>query len=152
FFDEGTKGFGLRVSAAGRMTWIVLYRHLGTKRRMSLGTYPTITLADAREIAEDALRAAAKGKDPAGGKKAARLGDTFGDLAEDYIELYAKVNKRSWKQDRRAIDRDLLPRFKSRKADDIRRRDVKKVLAEIKARGAPILANRTLEFMRKIYN
>src|SRR5215510_2798358 len=104
FFDKSTKGFGLRVSATGRMTWIVLYRHLGTKRRMTLGTYPTVTLAYARETAGDALRAAAKGKDPAAEKKAARLGDTFGDLAEDYIELYAKVNKRSWKQDRRALD------------------------------------------------
>jgi integrase len=152
YFDAGTKGFGLRVTAAGRMTWVVLYRYLGTKRRMTLGTYPTVTLADAREAAEDALRAAAKGKDPAGEKKAAREADTFAELAEDYIELHAKPNKRSWKEDRRALDRDLLPTFRLRKAADVKRRDVKKLLAEIKARGAPVLANRTLEIMRKIYN
>jgi hypothetical protein len=124
YWDEGTPGFGLRVSETGRKTWVVLYRHLGKLRRLTLGTYPTLPLADAREQAKDALRAAAKGKDPAGEKRVARLGDTFGDLAEDYIELYAKPNKRSWREDRRALDRDLLPKFKSRKAADIKRREV----------------------------
>jgi integrase len=152
YWDEGTPGFGLRVSESGRKTWVVMYRHLGKVRRLTLGTYPTLPLADAREQAKDALRAAAKGKDPAGEKKAARLGDTFGDLAEDYIELYAKPNKRSWKEDRRALDRDLLPKFKNRKAADIKRREVIALLDRIKARGAAVLANRTLEIMRGIYN
>jgi integrase len=152
YWDEGTPGFGLRVSETGRKTWVVLYRHLGKLRRLTLGTYPTLPLADAREQAKDALRSAAKGKDPAGEKKATRLGDTFGDLAEDYIELYAKPNKRSWKEDRRALDRDLLPKFKNRKAADIKRREVIALLDRIKARGAAVLANRTLEIMRGIYN
>jgi integrase len=152
YWDEGTPGFGLRVAESGRRTWVVLYRHLGKVRRLTLGTYPTLPLADAREQAKDALRAAAKGKDPAGEKKAARLGDTFGDLAEDYIELYAKPNKRSWKEDRRALDRDLLPKFKNRKAADIKRREVIALLDRIKARGAAVLANRTLEIVRGIYN
>src|SRR5262249_53777804 len=36
--------------------------------------------------------------------------------------------------------------------DDLKRRDIKKLLAEIRARGAPVLANRTLEIVRRIYN
>jgi integrase len=152
YWDEETHGFGLRVSDSGRKTWVVLYRHHGRLRRLTLGTYPSLSLADARERAKDALRAAAKGKDPAGEKLADRERDTFKELAEDYIELHAKVHKRSWREDRRALDRDLLPAFQHRKADDIRRRDVKKLLAEIKARGAQVLSNRTLEIMRKIYN
>jgi len=151
YWDDSTPGFGLRVSDSGRKTWVVLYRH-GKVRRLTLGTYPTLPLADAREMAKDALRAAAKGKDPAGEKRTARLGDTFGDLAEDYIELYAKPNKRSWKEDRRALDRDLLPKFKNRKAADIKRREAIALLDRIKARGAAVLANRTLEIMRGIYN
>ena len=151
YWDESTPGFGLRVSDSGRKTWVVLYR-FGRVRRLTIGTYPTLPLADAREMAKDALRAAAKGRDPAGEKRAARLGDSFGDLAEDYIELHAKPNKRSWREDRRSLDRDLLPKFKNRKAADIKRREVIALLDRIKARGAAVLANRTLEIMRGIYN
>ena len=111
YWDAGTPGFGLRVTQSGRKSWVVLYRHQGRPRRLTLGPYPALPLADARDQARDSLRAVAKGKDPAGEKRIARLGDTFGDLAEDYIALYAKPNKRSWKEDRRALDRDLLPKF-----------------------------------------
>jgi len=152
YWDSDTPGFGLRVSASGRKTWVALYRHQGRVRRLTLGTYPTLPLADARDQAKDGLRAAAKGKDPAGEKKTARFGDAFGDLAEDYINLHAKPNKRSWKEDRRALDRDLLPKFKHRKAADVTRREVIALLDAIRARGAAVLANRTLEIMRGIYN
>ena len=75
YWDDETHGFGLRVSQTGRKTWIVLYRHHGRLRRLTLGTYPPLSLADAREQAKDALRAAAKGKDPASEKQADRERD-----------------------------------------------------------------------------
>src|SRR5262245_16478146 len=152
YWDAGTPGFGLRVTQSGRKSWVVMYRHQGRLRRLTLGTYPTLPLADARDQAKDTLRAAAKGKDLAGEKRIVRLGDTFGDVAEAYIELYARPNKRSWKEDRRALDRDLLPKFKHRKAADIKRREVIALLDAIRARGAGVLANRTLEILRRIYS
>jgi integrase len=152
YWDTGTSGFGLRVSDQGRKTWVVLYRHHGRLRRLTLGTYPALSLADAREEAEDARRAAAKGRDPAGEKRAIKLGDTFEDLATDYIELHAKVNKRSWRDDQRAINRDLLPRFRHMKIADVKRRDVIAMMDAINSRGAPIMANRTLEIIRRIYS
>jgi len=154
YWDADTKGLGLRVSPSGRKTWILMYRVRGEKRvrRATLGTYPTLSLADAREMAQGDLRAAAKGKDPAATRKGERAADTFGELAERYIERYAKKKKRSWRKDRQTLDRDLLPRFKHRKAAGIKRREVIEMLEEIADRGAPVGANRTLEIMRKIYN
>jgi integrase len=46
----------------------------------------------------------------------------------------------------------LLPKFKHRKAADLRRREVIALLDTIRARGAGVLANRTLEIIRGIYN
>jgi len=152
YWDSNAPGFGLRVSERGRMTWFAMYRHEGRLRRLTLGTYPTLPLADARDLAREALRRAAKGGDPAGEKKAVKLGDTFADIARDYIKLYAKPNKRSWKADENTLNRDLLPRFRHRKAGGVKRQDVKAMVAEIVARGAPVMAQRTLELMRTIYN
>ncbi len=153
-WDEDVRGLGLRVSASGRKTWVLMYRVRGDKRlrRATLGTYPTLTLADARDEARTDLRAAAKGRDPASERKAERQAETFGEMAEDYIERYAKKRKRSWFKDRQALDRDLLPRFRHRKAAGIKRREVITLLEEIADRGAPIGANRTLEIIRRIYN
>ncbi len=154
YWDSSTPGFGLRVAPSGRKTWILMYRVRGDKRlrRATLGTYPTIKLADAREMAQIDLRAAAKGRDPASERKAEREADTFGDLAEQYMEKYAKKHKRSWFKDQQALDRDLLPRFRHRKVASIQRREVIGLLEDIADRGAPVGANRTLEIIRRMYN
>ncbi len=152
FFDKSTPGFALRVTSAGHKSWIVMYRHGGRVRRLTLGTYPALGLADARDKAKDAVRAAAKGGDPAGEKKAERAAETFGELAEMYLERYAKREKRSWRKDELILEKDILPRFRARRAKDITRRDVVAMLDEIVARGAPVQANRTLEIIRKVFN
>ncbi len=152
YFDGRTVGFGLRVSRAGRKTWFCMYRHGARLRRLTIGPYPALTLADARERAKAALHEAARGGDPAADKKAERLAETFGELAQAYLEKYAKARKRSWREDARVIQRELLPRWGSRKAKDIKRRDVIALLDTIVERGAPIQANRVLALVRKIFN
>ena len=152
YFDGRTTGFGLRVSRTGRKSWFCMYRQGGRLRRLTIGTYPELTLADAREQAKGALHEAARGADPAAEKKAERLAETFGELAHAYLEKYATVRKRSWRQDARCIKRELLPRWRNRKARDIKRRDVIALLDTIAERGAPIQANRVLALVRKIFN
>src|SRR3989442_8494640 len=93
-FDENVPGFSVRVTSDGRKTFSIQYRHLGRVRRMTIGTYPSLTLADARDQAREALRKAAKGEDAAFEKKQRRLAETFGELATDYIEQYAKPKKK----------------------------------------------------------
>ncbi|MCZ6589314.1 MAG: Arm DNA-binding domain-containing protein [Alphaproteobacteria bacterium] len=89
YFDASLPGFALRVSESGRRTWVVLYRVNGRLRRYTFGTYPMMPLADARDRASDALRDASKGIDPADRKKAARVAESFADLANEYLERHA---------------------------------------------------------------
>src|SRR5262249_28659769 len=116
-----------------------------------IGTYPQLGLADAREKAREVLWRAAKGEDPAAEKKRGRQAETFRDLAERYLDEHAKANKRSWKADRNILYKDLIPRFGSRKAAEISRREIRDLLHAI-AERAPIQANRTLEIVRKLFN
>lgn len=151
YFDERTTGLGLRISSAGRKSWFVMYRHAGRLRRYTIGTYPALGLADAKERAKELLNDAAKGNDPAADKQISREAPTFGEIAGQYIELYAKPNKRSWKEDQRILDYDLLPKWKNVKAHEIKRRDVIVLLDKMVLR-APIQANRTLALIRKLFN
>jgi integrase len=153
YWDAYNPGFGLRVSAGGRRSWVLMYRHGNVKRRLTLGTYPALSLADAREQAGRALRAVQyDGLDPAAHKKAERAAETFEELAQEYLERHAKREKRSWRKDLHILQKDVLPRFGKRKAKDITRRDIIAMLDDIVERGAPIQANRTLEVVRKLFN
>jgi len=152
YFDKSTPSFGMRVTSTGHRSWMCLYRYKGEKRRYTIGTYPQLGLADARERAKEILRRAAKGEDPASEKKRERKAETFRELATLYLEHHAKAKKRTWRADHNIVHKDLIPRFGSRKAGEIARRDMLDMLRAIKARGAPIQANRTLEIARKLFN
>jgi hypothetical protein len=152
YFDKTTPSFGLRVTSTGHRSWFCLYRYKGEKRRYTIGAFPQLGLADARERAREILRRAAKGEDPAMEKKQGRKAETLRDLTTLYLEHHAKVRKRTWRADYNIIHKDLLSRFGARKAGEITRREMLEMLRAIKARGAPIQANRTLEIARKMFN
>ena len=89
---------------------------------------------------------------------------TFADLAAEYVERHAK-QKRSGKEDIRLLYGSphkkrtgkkphvpLVKRWGHYKAKDITRRDIRALLDEIVDRGSPIMANRTLAAVRKIFN
>ena len=138
YWDAYNAGFGFRVSAGGRRSWVLMYRHSNVKRRLTLGTYPALSLADAREQAGRALRAVQyDGADPAAHKRADRAAETFEELAQEYLERHAKREKRSWRKDLQILEKDVLPRFGKRKAKDITRRDIIAMLDNIVERGAP---------------
>ena len=152
YFDLKPPNLGLRVSSSGRKTWFIMYRSKGRLRRLTLGTYPALSLADARGQAMAARHAIAEGEDPAVQKYDARHAPTMADLAAQYLDMYAKVHKKSWREDARLLHHEVLPNWGHRKAFDITRRDVIGLLDHIVERGAPIQANRVLALVRKLYN
>jgi integrase len=150
-WDDTFPGFGLRVTSGGRKTWVITYRFDGRPRMATLGHYPGIGLADARGIAREKLTEASRGTDPGASKAARRRAETFADLARLYLEKHAP-RKRSAREDRRIIDKDLLPAWGSRKAREIRRADVIQVLDRIVDRGSPGMANNTRALISKLFN
>ncbi len=151
YFDANLPAFCVRVTPSGNKSFSVFYRHAGRLRRFTLGTYPRLSLAVARKMAREALRDAEMGIDPAARKKSDRLDGTFADLADSYIERYAKKKKRSWKEDERQLKIYILPRFRNVTPDGITRADIRSLLEKI-ADMAPIQANRVLALIRRIYS
>src|SRR5690606_10168204 len=95
YFDTNLPGFCVRVTPGGVKSFSVMYRHADRLRRYTIGTYPPLTLADARDQAKAALRDAEMGEDPAAKKKERRQAGTFEDLTAEFMERYAKKRKRS---------------------------------------------------------
>ncbi len=155
-WENGKTGLGVRVSPKGRKSWVYLYRFEGKPRRMTLGTYPAMRLASAHVKHAQAKEQLAKGIDPGSQeierKRAQRDAETVNDLAEEYLEKWARPRKRSAGEDERILRKDVLPAWGKKKARDIRRRDVILLLDSIMERGAPIAANRTLGVIRRVFN
>jgi len=153
YHDTHTRGLGLRVSPRGTKTWQVLYRLPGdrTKRRKDLGHFPGVSLKKARLEAARVIVESSEGKPP-------EVSDPilFAKIAEDYVQLYAKVHKRSWEEDDRILRMDVLPVWGTRLIEDIRKRDViallDSLMAESKAKGAKgVQVNRIFAVIRKLF-
>ena len=159
WWDNSTPGFGIRVSPKGKKTWFVMYRFAGLRRRFKFGRYPEVPLEDARRKARKALSHVSEGKDPAQQKKAEEAiqrrerleAKTFGQLARQYIEEYAKLNKRSWEEDERIIDKLLKPEFGTLNVKEITRSHIRGFLRGMAAETR-IQANRAHACLRKIFN
>lgn len=151
-WDTKLKGFGIRVMPSGAKTYCLDYfdkRH--RQHRIKLARHGVLTCDEARERARQLLNAIASGSDPIEEREQARGAATFRVLAEEYIR-YRCAEKKSGAEDARIIRRELLPLWGRKLAADIRRRDVMKLAEEIKARGAGVMANRTLSLVRRLYN
>src|SRR5262245_44879994 len=152
--DSIVPGLALRVSPNGTKAFVVLYRVGRKARRLTLGRYSAITLAEARQKARQALRQVQEGKDPATEKQRARAEydrKLFGALVPEFIERYAKPNTRSWRETERLLKREFAD-WNRRLIPDISRRDVNGVLAAIVKRGSPSSANHALAAVRQFFN
>jgi integrase len=160
YFDTQLPAFGLRISATGRKSWIVMYRVDGKLVRETLGALRRIPKVDnARELARQSMRQAQAGVHPVEARRAAQAArseepDTFAAVADLFVERYAKRNTRptTCAETERVIRRELKPAWGARPIRDIGRRDVIELLDGIVDRGAPIQANRTLAHMRRLFN
>jgi integrase len=148
-WDTLQRGLAIRVQPSGSRAWKCIYSYHGRPRWLHIGDAGAIGLADARTLAAEAMLAVARGKDPAAEKRAERGAGTFAELAERYVEQYAKRNNKSWEQADALVRRYALPRWGKLQAASIARADVKAMMARIEA---PILANQALAAVSAIFS
>lgn len=158
YFDDKLTGFGVRLSPKGK-TFFTMRRVNGKMVRTKIDTFGKITAESARNQAEGILADMGRGLDPNQEKRAKqraeearKLDPTVKDLVAEYLEKHAKVNKKTWTEDQRCLEKEVVARWGRLKAKEIRRRDVKLLLQEIVDRGSPIQANNTFEKIRKMFN
>ena len=155
-WDPAAPGFGVRVTPKGIKSFVYLYRFEGLARRMTIGRYPQLSLskarlkyANAKSTLED--KEIDPGKSLVEGRAASRIAPTVTQLVHEYIEKWAMPRKRSWKEDKRLLEHDVIPALGRKKAATVTRRDIRLLLDSIIERGAPVTANRVLAVVRKMF-
>ncbi|MCK1678294.1 integrase family protein [Bradyrhizobium sp. 147] len=156
-WDSKLPGFGVRVRPTGAKSFIIVYR-AGTGRTAPVRRY---TVAAVGKLAPEAARTQAKillgnianGADPSAEKRANRPKRdrlTFDELAQLYLDQYAKVRKSSWKNDEGYLKKPRA-KWKRRIASEITDDDVAELLEEIGA-TAPVGANRTQSVLHTLFS
>jgi len=163
YYKREANGFTVKVWPTGVKTWCYIYTFDGKRKEMKLGEYPAITLAQARARYNAAYDLHQKGTDPGAvehqAKEERRKTPTVADLADEYIKKHAMPRpeqkhkgKKSWEEDKRALDVEVIPAWGKRKAKDITKRDVVLLLEGVIERGAPVMANRLRALLSKMFN
>lgn len=145
-------GLYIRVSPNGNKAWIFKFKEGGKLKRMTLGTYPAFSLAQARKEALDAQLRIEQGNHPAPKRVIEKKTPTVQAFAEEFIERWAKPNKKTWKEDHRILEKYFIPTIGYLKLQKVHRRDIVSVLDEIRDRGSHVQANRAYAVFRRLCN
>ncbi|WEJ32003.1 site-specific integrase [Devosia sp. SD17-2] len=154
--DGSAPGLYLVVQPSGVMSWSFRYRSpiTGKPKKFTIGTYPTFSLATARETANDLRQDIRRGTDPAEDRRAAkaRAADVTRDvdaLLTRFIKHHVGAKKASTSRlMKQQIETELRPAWGKRRIETITRADVKALVNGILDRGAPVQANRVFSLAR----
>jgi integrase len=149
-----TDGLGmyLEVTAAGGKYWRMKYRHAAKEKRLALGVYPEVTLAEARKRRDKARDALAQGEDPAQLKREAKLKRALMDATT--FEAVARQWWAHWSGPRsprhaeyviRRLEADVFPALGARPLANITAPQLLAMAKGIEARGALDIAKRALQ-------
>ncbi|MDH0625861.1 integrase arm-type DNA-binding domain-containing protein, partial [Pseudomonas chengduensis] len=132
-------GLSLSVTAAGGKSWHFRYYWLKQSKRMSLGTYPEVTLLEARALRDEARALVAKGINPRAHRKQKRATVQFAseNTFETVYKKWFAHRALSLKKGRqtthsilpRIFDKDVLPFLGKRSIYEIKRSDLLDVIA-----------------------
>lgn len=138
------EGLNLRITASDSRSWIFRYQHPITKKakQISLGVYPDLSLAAARELKREARALVAAGIDPLEHRDREKLlareeiANTFEQVANEWFDMWKEgkatntINKCTVR-----IDKHIMPTFRARPIASITRRDIINLLRPIQKEG-----------------
>jgi integrase len=156
FFDGG--GLYLLVNPNGSRWWRFKYRHLGKEKLLSFGTFPDISLKDARERRDEARKQLAAGIDPGEHRKARKSAlaergeNSFEVIAREWFAKYSP-NWAASHSDKiiRRLERDVFPWLGGRPIAEIKAPELLATLRRIESRGAIETAHRAQQNCSQVF-
>ncbi|HAU5603340.1 TPA: tyrosine-type recombinase/integrase [Citrobacter koseri] len=151
-------GLYLLVNPNGSRYWRMKYRYAGKEKLLSIGVYPDVTLAEARDKRTEAKRMLAAGDDPSEVKQAAReakslaVNNSFELLALEWHE-HKKTNWSSGYADDilEYLRKDIFPYIGKKAVTDIKPMTMLSVLKKMEERGVLDKLKKTRQACRQIF-
>lgn len=155
FFDSG--GLYLEVSPKGGKWWRLKYRIAGKEKRVSLGTYPDVSLKEARSRRDDARKLVADGIDPSAHRQATKAAqavlaeNTFEAVSREWIDrhLAKKADSHRTKVVRR-LEREVFPYLGNRPVSDIGGPEILAIVRRVEARNHLETAHRVMQHIGQV--
>lgn len=154
--DSG--GMYLELSPAGGRWWRLKYRYDGKEKRISLGTYPDVTLKGARDRRDEARKLLASGVDPGEHRKATKAArvtenaNTFEVIAREWhAKQAAKWSERHAIRTMDRLEKDIFPYLGRSAIADIKAPDLLAVLRRKETSGAAYSAKRLRQISDQIF-
>ena len=151
------KALYLEVTAAGGKYWRWKYRHGGKEKRLALGVYPDVSLAQAREARDDARKLLKDGTDPGQLRREAKAASAF-DQANTF-EAVARLWWDHWRDGKsprhadyaiKRLEADAFPLLGSRPIASLTAKDLTRMAKAVQERGAIDLAHRVLQMAGQV--
>jgi integrase len=153
-------GLYLQVTRNGGKWWRFRYLIGGKEKMLSFGTYPDISLAEARNRRHEARNLVANGIDPSAEKKAAK--EAKAELHANSFEVIAREwhkhmqGKKEWSAEHATtimnrLEQDIFPWIGSKPITEVAAKEIKAILDRIRSRGVIETARRALTIMGQVY-
>jgi integrase len=146
------QGLHALVQTSGSVLWQQRYRFEGKERTASHGSYPLVSLLEARKKRDELKKLLLEGLDPAKVKRQRSanggfsLGETFKEIADTWHKQWSEVRSpRHAAYVRRRLEGDVFPVIGDLPIASLRPLDVVKVIKAIEARGAVDIAKRAYQ-------
>ena len=152
------RGLHLSVYPSGSKLWHMRYRFEGKEKTASLGKYPEVSLAEAREKRDQMRKLVANDIDPVHSQRAAKEAK---QLAQAHsFEVVARTWFEGWRAARsprhaeyviRRLEVDVFPLIGSRPVSDIQAPELVKMMKAIQRRGALDIAKRCYQMTSQVF-
>jgi integrase len=147
FPDPEQRSHYIRVQPSGSKTYVVVARDLANKQVWTtIGEVGLISIDEAREKARETIKAIRSGKDPKGPQSFQAVSDNW------FARHVLKKGLRSHADIRRSLDNNILPSWRGREFESIRRSDVAALLDHVEDNVGPVAADKALAVVSNICN
>lgn len=153
-FDAKLKGFGLRIRAGGKRSWVAQYRFGRLQRRFNLGPIEVLPAAKARSKAADIFAKVRLGVDPQADRLSAhdKANETFDALVAKYLARKAsELRPRSLREVKRHLEQHLGS-FSRRSVHSITRANIAERISKIADVSGVVTANRVRSSLSALFS
>lgn len=123
---------------------------------MVLGKFPKMSLAQASAVYSDLCDKVAHGVDPLLEREKKKQNEKDELLLEDLIEKYLnhckKTGKKSYYNEKRGLENNLIPSILKKRISEVTSKDISKITTTIINRDAPVMAQHFFKYIKRVFN